>query len=73
MVFFPVTKSLEGKDYVWKVYGQESKKTEKEGLVGKGKAVLVTGLLVTGDFVAWLGSMLKEKKVEAKEVVGSEK
>jgi len=69
IVFFPLTKGLEGKDYVTKVYGDEVKKQGGGGLVVAGKAAVVTGLLVTSDVVAWLGSLLREKKAEAKEVV----
>jgi len=72
VVFFPLVKGKEGKEYVFDVYGREMGKFKgqgKNGLVEMGRAAVVTGLLVTGDVVAWLGRFLKEKKAETKEVV----
>jgi len=68
IAFFPLTKSLEGKDYLFTIYGQQMKKQNGDGLVYKGKAAVVTGLLITSNVVAWLSRMLGEKKKEAKEV-----
>jgi len=68
IAFFPLHKGLEGKDYVFQVYGKEVKKAGGEGLVVKGKAAIVTSLLITSDLFVWFGNLLKEKKAEAKEV-----
>jgi len=69
LVFYPLTKGNEGKDYVLSKYKGEVKKTEDQGLVGYGKAVLATGLIVSSDALHWLGSFLSTKKVETKEIV----
>jgi len=68
IVFFPLKKGNEGKDYVFGVYGSEKKKVGGQGLVTNGKAALATGLIVSSDAVGWLMSFLQQKKAEAKEV-----
>jgi len=68
IVFFPLNKGLEGRDYVLKTYSSEVKKTGGDSLVTKGKALVSTGLVVTSDALAWLGAFLGEKKEQAKEV-----
>jgi len=68
-VFFPVKKGMEGKEYVFKTYDGEVKKGGKEGIVGMGKAVVVTGLVVTSDALKWLGGFLAEKKEAVKDGV----
>jgi len=77
IVFFPLTKGLEGKEYVFKTFDGEVKKVgggeDKVGLVGKGKAAVSTGLLVTSDVVKWIGTFLGEKKEAVKEGVNNEK
>lgn len=73
IVFFPVKLGNEGKDYVVGVFGSEKKKVGGEGVVNLGKAVVSTGLIVSGDAVHWLSEFLSKKKVEAKEVVQEKK
>jgi len=68
IVFFPLKKGNEGKDYVFGVYGSEKKKVGGQGIVTNGKAALATGLIVSSDAVGWLMSFLQQKKAEAKEV-----
>jgi hypothetical protein len=69
IVFFPVKLGNEGKDYVVGVFGNQKKKAGGEGVVNLGKAVVSTGLIVSGDAVHWLSEFLSKKKVEVKEVV----
>jgi len=68
IIGFPVTKGLEGKDYVLKTWSGEVKKTGNEGLVGYGKAAVSTGIIVGSDTLGWLSSFLSKKKTETKEV-----
>merc|ERR1712225_89597 len=60
IVFFPLKKGTEGKEYVVGVYGSECKKVGGEGIA--------TGLVVGGDAYGWLSGFLAGKKAEAKEV-----
>lgn len=68
LVFYPITIGNEGKDYVLSKYNGEVKKTQDQGLVGYGKAVVATGLIVSSDALHWLGNFLSQKKKETKEV-----
>lgn len=68
IVFFPLKKGTEGKEYVVGVYGSECKKVGGEGIVTWGKAAIATGLVVGGDAYGWLSGFLAGKKAEAKEV-----
>ncbi|KAG4035179.1 hypothetical protein MFRU_002g05200 [Monilinia fructicola] len=66
-VFYPITKGNEGKEYVLGKYNSEVKKTEDQGIVGYGKAVVSTGLIVSSEAFQWLSQFLSAKKAEAKE------
>ncbi len=68
IVFFPLKKGSEGKEYVVGVYGSEVKKVGGDGIVTWGKAAIATGLVVGSDAVGWLQELLAGKKAEAKEV-----
>ena len=69
IVFFPLKKGTETKEYVFGTYKGEVKKVGGEGLVTYGKAAVATGLIVGGDAYSFLVSFLGTKKAEAKEVV----
>lgn len=68
IAFFPLTKALEGKQYVLRTYDSECKKVGGEGLVTLGKAAITTTLIVSSDVLAWAASFAATKKAEAKEV-----
>jgi len=68
IVFFPLKKGNETKDYVLGTYKGEVKKVGGEGLVSYGKAAVATGLIVSGDTYNFILSFLSKKKAEAKEV-----
>lgn len=68
LVFFPITKGNEGKDYVFSTYSSEVKKVGGEGLVTYGKAALSTSLIVSSEALSWLTGFLSKKKATAKEV-----
>jgi len=68
IVFFPLKKGTEGKDYVFSTYNTEVKKVGGEGIVTYGKAVVSTGLIVGTDAYTWLAGFLSGKKAEAKEI-----
>jgi len=68
VAFFPLKVAGDGKEYVFKVYGDEHKR-QGPGLVGGAKALVTTGLVVTADSLGWIGSFLGQKKEEAKKTV----
>ncbi|KAG0652788.1 hypothetical protein D0Z07_0665 [Hyphodiscus hymeniophilus] len=68
IVFFPLKKGSETKEYVFGTYKGEVKKVGGEGIVTYGKAAVATGLIVGGDTYNFLVSFLSSKKAEAKEV-----
>lgn len=69
LVFFPLKKGSEGKDYVLSTYQGEVKKVGGEGLVTYGQAALGTGIIITRETLSWLSTFLSQKKTETKEVV----
>jgi hypothetical protein len=69
LVFLPLRKGGEGKQYVAGVWGSEREKVGKEGLVGYGKAVVGTGLVVGGEAYRWVSEFLAGRKKQVKEVV----
>jgi hypothetical protein len=71
--FFPLRKTLEGKDYVFKTYSSECKKVGGEGVVTMGKAAVTTTLIVTSDALTWLSGFLAAKKEQAKQVASEKK
>jgi hypothetical protein len=68
IVFFPLKKGTEGKDYVLSVWGGEKKKVGGEGIVTYGKAALSTSLIVSSDAYHYLATFFSKKATEAKEV-----
>lgn len=68
-VFFPVRVAADSKNYVFKTYGDQYHSIDgKNGLVKTGKAMVSTGLVVTSDYLTWLGNFLGAKKEETKQV-----
>jgi len=68
IVFFPLKKGSEGKDYVLKTYNTEVKNVGGDGLFTYGKAAIGTTFRVGGDVYKWAAGFLSAKKAEAKEV-----
>ena len=68
LAFLPLRLVGATKDYVFKMYGNEYKKCGGDGYVAAGKAVIMTGLVVTSDGLGWLSGFLQAKTEEAKEV-----
>jgi hypothetical protein len=68
--YFPMRVAGDGRDYLFKVYGNEYKKVggDSGGLIARGKASVSTSLVVTSELLAWLSSYLGQKKEQAKEV-----
>lgn len=69
IAFFPLKLAGSSKDYVFNTYSSEYEKCGGRGYVSGGKALITTSLVVTSDSLAWLGSLLSEKKEQTKEVV----
>ncbi|CAG8958255.1 hypothetical protein HYFRA_00000609 [Hymenoscyphus fraxineus] len=68
LVFFPLKKGSEGKDYVLSTYKGEVKKVGGDGLVAYGTAALGTSIIITRETFNWLSQFLSQKKTQAKEV-----
>ena len=68
VVFYPLRKGGETRDYVLGTWQGEVKKVGGEGVVGLGKAAVSTGLIFGGDTYAFVVGFLGAKKAEAKEV-----
>jgi len=68
IVFFPLKKGSEGKEYIFSTYNKEVKNVGGEGIFTYGKAAIGTTLRVGGDAYQWLSGFLAGKKAEAKEV-----
>ncbi|KAI0996929.1 hypothetical protein K3495_g11253 [Podosphaera aphanis] len=68
VVFFPLRKSFEGKDFLLGIFGNEKKKTGGDGLVHYGKAAIATGLVVSSKALSWLNGFLAAKTNEVKNV-----
>jgi hypothetical protein len=49
IVLFPLRKGSEGRDYVLGVFSAEKKTFEQEGVVGYGRAIVGTGVVVGGE------------------------
>jgi len=62
IVLFPLRKGNEGKEYVLSVFGVEKKKVGQDGLVSYGKALIGTGLVVSGDAYKWVSEYLAGAK-----------
>jgi hypothetical protein len=74
LVCFPLNKATEGRDHVYNVYSSEVKKNgESSGLVGYGKAAVLTALVVSNETLGWLSKFLSRKKEQAIETVNSHK
>jgi hypothetical protein len=74
LVWFPVSKATEGRDHVYSVYSGEVKKNgDGSGLVGYGKAAVLTALVVSNETLGWLSKFLSRKKEQASEVVNNHK
>lgn len=68
-VTLPLRKTVEGKEYVQGVFWAEKKQYEQEGVVGYGRAVVGTGVVVGGEAYKWVSGYL----VPAKKATGGEK
>jgi len=69
LVFLPLKIGGEGREYVMRTYkGEVTKVGKNGGLVSYGKAILVTGLVVSSDALSWLGGFLGKKKEQVKDV-----
>ncbi|KAI0388739.1 hypothetical protein F5Y17DRAFT_181121 [Xylariaceae sp. FL0594] len=67
VIFFPVRKGVETKDYVLDIYKNEYKKVGGDGLVTSSKALISAGLVVTSEALSWIGDKLRAGSVQAKE------
>jgi hypothetical protein len=72
IIFFPVRKGLETKEYVVSVYNSEYKKVGRDGVVTSGKALLSAGLAVTSEALHWIGDALRAGKVHVKETTSNQ-
>ncbi|TQS37220.1 hypothetical protein Golomagni_02314 [Golovinomyces magnicellulatus] len=68
LVFFPLRKGFEGKDYLKNIFGSEKKKIGGDGIVTYGKAVITTSLIVTSETLNWFNGFLTVKTDQVKEL-----
>ncbi|KAL8684667.1 MAG: hypothetical protein Q9218_008197 [Villophora microphyllina] len=69
LVFLPVNKIKERRDYVLDTYSQERSHHGKTGLMAKGRAVICTQLIIVSDGLLWVKSILSGGQQTAKSVV----
>jgi len=69
IIYFPLKKGSEGKDYVFSTYKGEVKKVGGESFVTYGIAAFGTGIIVTKESLNWLTQFLSAKKTETKEAM----
>lgn len=69
IVFFPLKKGSEGRDYVLGVFSAEKKNFEQDGVVGYGRALVGTGVVLSGEAYRLLSEYLipGTKKAEKSE------
>ncbi|RKF60896.1 putative perilipin mpl1-like protein [Erysiphe neolycopersici] len=68
VVFFPLRKGCEGRDYVKSVFDCEKEKFGGTGIINYGKAALATSLVVSSNALNWLNGYLAAKTDQAKEL-----
>jgi len=67
VAFFPFKLGAQGKEYVFKTFEEEKKKTgEDKGVVPLAKALWSTEVKVAADTFQWIADFLSAKKEEAK-------
>lgn len=67
VAFFPFKLGAQGKEYVFKTFEEEKKKTgENKGVVPLAKALWSTEVKVAADTFQWIADFLSAKKEEAK-------
>jgi len=69
LIYWPITKTTETKDWAFNTYNSEYKKCGGDGIVAGGKAAVTTPLVLGSELLQWLSSFLQAKKEEAKEIV----
>lgn len=67
--YWPFETVGNGKDYVFKTYGDEYKKCGTGGLIATSKAAITSSLIISADVLSWLSSLLTAKKDEARETI----
>jgi len=69
IAFLPFRLGAQGKEYVFKTYEDERKKTgEDKGIVPATKALISTEIKVAADALQWLANFLSQKKEEGKKM-----
>ncbi|KAL4919288.1 MAGE family-domain-containing protein [Aspergillus aurantiobrunneus] len=66
--YFPVRLVGDVKNHVFSTYGDEYKKCGGDGIVASGKAIITTGLVISQESLAFINSLLQQKKAQAKEL-----
>ncbi|KAL2821092.1 MAGE family-domain-containing protein [Aspergillus granulosus] len=69
---FPLRVAGEIKSKVFSTYGDEYKKCGGDGYVASGKAVITTGLVLSQESLAFLSSLLQQKKAQVKDIVNDQ-
>jgi hypothetical protein len=69
LAYWPLDTLGNGKDYVFKTYGQQYKKCGGDGVVAGSKAAISSSLVISADVLSWISGLLKAKQEQAREIV----
>ncbi|KAL3493063.1 MAGE family-domain-containing protein [Aspergillus germanicus] len=69
---FPLRFAGDVKSKVFSTYGDEYKKCGGDGYVASGKALITTGLVLSQESLAFLSSLLQQKKAQVKDIPPTE-
>ncbi|KAL2824074.1 hypothetical protein BJY01DRAFT_230567 [Aspergillus pseudoustus] len=70
--FFPLRFAGDLKSKVFSTYGDEYKKCGGDGYVASGKALITTGLVLSQESLAFLSSLLQQRKEQIKDIVNDQ-
>ncbi|KAL2866721.1 MAGE family-domain-containing protein [Aspergillus lucknowensis] len=70
--YYPLRFAGEVKGHVFSTYGDEYKKCGGDGYVAGGKALITTGLVISQESLAFLSSLLQQKKAQPPEPLAND-
>ncbi|KAI9367164.1 hypothetical protein BJX61DRAFT_529818 [Aspergillus egyptiacus] len=70
--YLPLRLAGDVKSHIFNTYGDEYKKCGGDGYVASGKALITTGLVLSQESLAFISSLLQQKKVQVKEMVNEQ-
>ncbi|KAL5336483.1 MAGE family-domain-containing protein [Aspergillus crustosus] len=67
--YYPLRVAGDVKSHLFSTYGDEYKKCGGDGIVASGKAIITTSLVLSQESLAFIGSLLQQKKAQVKDLV----